>query len=99
MPGLCFSNELISRDEGKKSCYCCSSLLTFHLAGLHCDFACLLFSMLVQKPSDALVTRIIRDAVEIEKEFVRYAMFCCWFTALLTYAFHKVMHCLYLSLG
>ena len=28
MPGLCFSNELISRDEG-----------------LHCDFACLLYSM------------------------------------------------------
>ena len=32
MPGLCFSNELISRDEG-----------------LHCDFACLLYSMLKYK--------------------------------------------------
>ena len=29
MPGLTFSNELISRDEG-----------------MHCDFACLLYSML-----------------------------------------------------
>lgn len=32
MPGLTFSNELISRDEG-----------------LHCDFACLLFSKLANK--------------------------------------------------
>lgn len=32
MPGLTFSNELISRDEG-----------------LHCDFACLLYSMLPEK--------------------------------------------------
>merc|ERR1711990_456450 len=34
MPGLTFSNELISRDEG-----------------LHCDFACLMYHYLVQKPS------------------------------------------------
>ena len=34
MPGLAFSNELISRDEG-----------------LHCDFACLLYSMLEGKLS------------------------------------------------
>ena len=32
MPGLTFSNELISRDEG-----------------MHCDFACLLYSMLKNK--------------------------------------------------
>jgi len=53
MPGLCFSNEQISRDEG-----------------LHCDFACLLYKMLANKPSPSLPTRIIREAVEIEKEFV-----------------------------
>lgn len=53
MPGLSFSNELISRDEG-----------------LHCDFACLLFNMLRNKPSAATVRRIICDAVECEKEFV-----------------------------
>ncbi len=57
MPGLCFSNELISRDEG-----------------LHCDFACLLFGMLVNKPSAETVTRIICDAVAIEKEFVSEAL-------------------------
>merc|ERR1712137_1005238 len=53
MPGLTFSNELISRDEG-----------------MHCDFACLLYSMLEKKLSDEEVQAIIQDAVEYEKEFV-----------------------------
>lgn len=52
MPGLAFSNELISRDEG-----------------LHCDFACVIFSMLVDPPDGDLVLRIIQDAVEIEQQF------------------------------
>lgn len=53
MPGLTFSNELISRDEG-----------------LHCDFACLLYSQMTHKPEPGVVQHIIRDAVTIEKEFV-----------------------------
>lgn len=53
MPGLTFSNELISRDEG-----------------LHCDFACLLYSQLVNQLPKEKVTEIITDAVSIEKEFV-----------------------------
>ena len=53
MPGLCFSNELISRDEG-----------------LHCDFACLLYSKMVNKLPESRTTEIITNAVEIEKEFV-----------------------------
>ena len=57
MPGLSFSNELISRDEG-----------------LHCDFACLLFSMLNERPSDEEVLSIITEAVEFEKEFVSDAL-------------------------
>lgn len=58
MPGLSFSNELISRDEG-----------------LHCDFACLLYNNhLVHKLPKETVTRIITDAVEIEKEFVTDAI-------------------------
>ena len=36
--------------------------------GLHTDFACLMFKMLVNKPDDALVYNIITDAVAIEKE-------------------------------
>jgi ribonucleoside-diphosphate reductase beta chain len=57
MPGLTFSNELISRDEG-----------------LHCDFACLLYSMLNNKLPESRVHEIIRNAVEIEQEFVTDAL-------------------------
>jgi ribonucleoside-diphosphate reductase beta chain len=58
MPGLSFSNELISRDEG-----------------LHCDFACLLYNNHVNNKLDkSVVTGIITDAVEIEKEFVSDAL-------------------------
>ncbi len=57
MPGLTFSNELISRDEG-----------------MHCDFACLLYSMLENKLDPAEVKAIITEAVEYEKEFVTDAL-------------------------
>lgn len=57
MPGLSFSNELISRDEG-----------------MHCDFACLLYSMLRNKLPEARVHEIITTAVEGEKEFVSDAL-------------------------
>lgn len=58
MPGLSFSNELISRDEG-----------------LHCDFACLLYTKYLQnKLSEERVLEIITDAVSIEQEFVTDAL-------------------------
>lgn len=57
MPGLCTSNEFISRDEG-----------------MHCDFACLLYDMLENKLPKETVQAIIRDAVEIEHEFVTDAI-------------------------
>ena len=58
MPGLSFSNELISRDEG-----------------LHCDFACLLYTHHIKnKLPKEQVTKIITDAVGIEKEFVSEAI-------------------------
>lgn len=57
MPGLTFSNELISRDEG-----------------LHCDFACLLYSQLVNQLPPESVKAIITNAVEIEKDFVSDAL-------------------------
>ena len=54
MHGLCFSNELISRDEG-----------------LHAQFGCLLFNTyLVDKPSEADIHTMVREAVDIEREFV-----------------------------
>jgi ribonucleoside-diphosphate reductase subunit M2 len=59
MPGLTFSNELISRDEG-----------------LHCDFACLLYSLLNNKLSIQRLKEIFCEAVEIEKEFVCEALPC-----------------------
>lgn len=58
MPGLSFSNELISRDEG-----------------LHCDFACMIYADHIQnKLPKEQVTKIITDAVTIEKEFVSDAI-------------------------
>ena len=57
MPGLSFSNELISRDEG-----------------LHCDFACLLYSMIKNKLPKERIYEIIGNAVEIEKDFVSNAL-------------------------
>merc|ERR1711962_708817 len=57
MPGLTFSNELISRDEG-----------------LHTDFACLMFKHLVNKPSQERIYEIVRDAVEIECDFLTNAL-------------------------
>ncbi|CAI5779165.1 ribonucleoside-diphosphate reductase subunit M2 B [Podarcis lilfordi] len=57
MPGLTFSNELISRDEG-----------------LHCNFACLMFQYLVNKPSEERVREIVVNAVEIEQEFLTEAL-------------------------
>ena len=58
MPGLSFSNELISRDEG-----------------LHCDFACLLYTDHIKNQlSQQRIYEIILEAVEIEKEFVTVAL-------------------------
>lgn len=58
MAGLCFSNELISRDEG-----------------LHCDFACLLYSYLMgMRLTQERVFSIVGEAVAIEKEFVSEAL-------------------------
>jgi ribonucleotide reductase beta subunit family protein with ferritin-like domain len=59
MPGLTFSNELISRDEG-----------------MHTDLACLLFSKLKNKLNKQKVREIIKEAVEIEKEFICEALPC-----------------------
>jgi len=53
MPGLTFSNELISRDEG-----------------LHCSFACQLYSKLVRKLPEQQVHNLIRESVEVEKGFI-----------------------------
>jgi ribonucleotide reductase beta subunit family protein with ferritin-like domain len=58
MPGLTFSNELISRDEG-----------------LHTQFAVALYHTLDSRPN-TLVHTIIREAVELEKEFILNSLPC-----------------------
>lgn len=57
MPGLCTSNELISRDEG-----------------MHCDFACLMYSKLQRKLTYERVLEIVEEAVRIEVNFVTDAL-------------------------
>jgi ribonucleoside-diphosphate reductase subunit M2 len=59
LPGLTFSNELISRDEA-----------------LHCEFAVLLYSKLLKKMNKTRVHEIIKEAVEIETEFICEALPC-----------------------
>ena len=59
LPGLTFSNELISRDEA-----------------LHCEFALLLYSKLVKKIDKVRIHEIIKEAVEIETEFICDALPC-----------------------
>lgn len=59
MPGLTFSNELISRDEA-----------------LHCEFAVLMYSKLVRKIDKSRIHEIIREAVDIETEFICDALPC-----------------------
>ena len=59
MPGLTFSNELISRDEA-----------------LHTEFAVLLHSKLEKPLKKQKIHEIIKEAVEIETEFINDALPC-----------------------
>ena len=59
MPGLTFSNELISRDEA-----------------LHTEFAVLLYKKLQRQLKRQRLEEIIKEAVEIEKEFICDALPC-----------------------
>ena len=59
MPGLTFSNELISRDEA-----------------LHTEFAVLLYSKIQHRLSSDQIYTIMKEAVDIEKEFITEAIPC-----------------------
>jgi ribonucleotide reductase beta subunit family protein with ferritin-like domain len=59
LPGLTFSNELISRDEG-----------------LHTEFAVTLYHKLQHKLTQDQIHSIIREAVEVETEFICSALPC-----------------------
>lgn len=59
MPGLTFSNELISRDEA-----------------LHTEFAVMIYRKLSKQLNKKKVIEIIKEAVDIEKEFICEALPC-----------------------
>ena len=59
MPGLTFSNELISRDEA-----------------LHTEFAVYIYSILKNKLKKQKILEIIKEAVDIECEFICEALPC-----------------------
>ena len=59
LPGLTFSNELISRDES-----------------LHTEFAVALYHKLQNKLTDDAIIAIIKEAVDIETEFICEALPC-----------------------
>ena len=59
LPGLTFSNELISRDEA-----------------LHTEFAVLLHNKLEKPLKKNKIHEIIKEAVEIENEFINEALSC-----------------------
>ncbi len=59
MPGLTFSNELISRDEG-----------------LHTEFAVELYHTRENKLDNETFYKIVKNAVEIEKEFITESLPC-----------------------
>jgi ribonucleotide reductase beta subunit family protein with ferritin-like domain len=59
MPGLSFSNELISRDEG-----------------LHQEFAVTLYHNLQQKLDPAKIREIVKEALDVEREFILDALPC-----------------------
>jgi len=60
MPGLCMSNDFIARDES-----------------IHCEFAILLYTQYIQnKLEDETFYSIIKEAVEIEKEFITESLPC-----------------------
>jgi ribonucleotide reductase beta subunit family protein with ferritin-like domain len=60
MPGLGLGNDFIARDEGR-----------------HTDFACLLYKKYIKhKLSQQVVEQIVRDAVDIEINFITEALPC-----------------------
>ncbi|CAM9688462.1 unnamed protein product [Pylaiella littoralis] len=57
MPGLCFANAFIARDEG-----------------LHSEASVLIYAKLEDKLPESRVHDIFREAVRVEKEFIRESL-------------------------
>jgi ribonucleoside-diphosphate reductase subunit M2 len=50
--------------------WCFSNELISRNKGMHCDFACLMYSKLINKLPESPIVEIVSNAVEIEMEFV-----------------------------
>lgn len=72
--GIFFSGSFCSifwlKKRGKMHGLTFSNELISRDEGLHCDFACLLYSMMNKKLTQAQIADIIKEAVDIEKGFV-----------------------------
>ena len=62
--------------KGVNAGLCHSNELISRDEGLHTEFAVLVYSMLVDKPSKETVIEIIKEAVELEKEFITESLPC-----------------------
>ena len=65
-------NQCICANFAVRNVLSCWSLCG--VQGLHTDFACLLFTYIVNRPSQERIYEIIRDAVAIEQEFLTDAL-------------------------
>lgn len=76
--GIFFSGSFCSifwlKKRGLMPGLCVSNAFISRDEGLHCDFACLLYSKLNRKLEQAKVHEIVKEAVDIECEFVRDAL-------------------------
>lgn len=73
--GIFFSGSFCSvfwlKKRGLMPGFSFSNELISRDEGMHCDFACLMYSKLVNKLPESRIHAIVDDAVMIEKEFVR----------------------------
>jgi ribonucleotide reductase beta subunit family protein with ferritin-like domain len=78
--GIFFSGSFCAiywlKKRGLMSGLCTSNEFISRDEGLHCEFACLLHSLLTdeEKIDNATITQIITEAVVIEKEFITEAL-------------------------
>jgi len=72
--GIFFSGSFCAifwlKKRGKMPGLAQSNELISRDEGLHCDFACLLYTMIENKPSEEVIHNIIKSAVNIEQEFI-----------------------------
>jgi ribonucleoside-diphosphate reductase subunit M2 len=72
--GIFFSGSFCAifwlKKHGLMSGLCFSNKLISRDKGLHCDFACLLYSKLINWLPDSRIVKIVSSAVKIEMEFI-----------------------------